>query len=127
MVRKAAVQAKAEWTPPPEPSEMSDTLDSGEPDLGELDSTLDSTEALANEPTDDDLQVEAAVTDNVGEQSIEINVENLIAELEAETQKDKGPDVRCARRKLEDYLERKRIAQDIEDFEDFEVKDLEVE
>jgi hypothetical protein len=122
MVRKAAVQAKAEWTPPPEPSEMSDTLDSGEPDLGELDSTLDSTEALADEPADDDLEVEAAVTDNVGEQSIEINVENLIAELEAETQKDKAPDVRCARRKLEDYLERKRIAQEIEDFEDFEVE-----
>jgi hypothetical protein len=111
--------AKAEWTPLPEPSEMSDTLDSGEL---ELDSTLDSNLALADEPADDDLEVEAAVTDNVGEQSIEINVENLIAELEAETQKDKGPDVRCARRKLEDYLERKRIAQEIEDFEDFEVE-----
>ena len=67
------------------------------------------------------------MSDNVGEQSIEINVENLIAELEAESQRGKTPDVRCARRKLEDYLERKRIAQEIEDFEDFKVEDLEVE
>ena len=117
MVRKAAVQTRAQWTPLPEPPEMPNNLDSGE-----LDSTLDSNLALADESSDDDLEVDAAVTDNVGEQSIEINVENLIAELEAETQNEMTPDVRCARRKLEDYLERKRIAQDIEDFEDFEVE-----
>ena len=111
MGRKAAVIAKAEWTPPPEPPEM----------LNEIDSA----ESLADEPADDDLEVETAITDNVGEQSIEINVENLIAEIEAESRQVNPPDVRCARRKLEDHLERKRIAQEIEDFEDFEVQDLE--
>jgi hypothetical protein len=101
---------KAEWTPLPEPPEL----------LKEIDPA----ESLADEPADDDLEESAAITDNVGEQSIEINVENLIAEIEAESQQVKPPDVRCARRKLEDYLERKRIAQEIEDFEDFEVEDL---
>ncbi len=113
MGRKTAVMAKPEWTRLPEQPEILNEIDSGE--------------SLADEPADDDLEVETAVTDNVGEQSIEINVENLIAEIEAESQQGKSPDVRCARRKLEDYLERKRIAQDIEDFEDFEVRDLEVE
>lgn len=107
MGRKAAVLAKAEWTRLPEPPET----------LNELDSA----ESLADDPADDG--VEAGITDNVGEQSIEINVENLIAELEAESQHGKPPDVQCARHKLEDYLERKRIAQDLEDFEDFAVED----
>lgn len=66
---------------------------------------------------------EATVTDNVGEQSVEINVEGLIAELEAETRQVGKPNVISARRKLEDYLERRRIAHDLEDFEDFQVGD----
>lgn len=76
---------------------------------------------------DDDLETgtdtEVAGTDNVGEQSVEINVEGLIAELEAETRQVGKPDIISARRKLEDYLERKRVAHDLEDFEDFEVND----
>ncbi|MSR08025.1 MAG: hypothetical protein EXR82_00585 [Gammaproteobacteria bacterium] len=110
MDRKAAVLAKPEWTPLPEPPEMLDELETPEP--------------LGDETADDDLGVEALATDNVGGQSIEINIENLIAELEAESQQGTPPDVRCARRKLENYLERKRTAREIEDFEDFEVKDL---
>lgn len=82
-------------------------------------------EVEAEETADDGLEteVEVAVTDNVGEQSIEINVESLIAELEAESRHGKSPDMRCTRHKLEDYLERKRIAQELEDFEDFVVGD----
>jgi hypothetical protein len=76
---------------------------------------------------DDDLETEAdgvaAATDNVGEQSVEINVEGLIAELEAETRQVGKRNIISARRKLEDYLERKRVAHDLEDFEDFEVND----
>jgi hypothetical protein len=99
--------------PPPEPTEA----------LAELEPT----EALADDSADDGLEMETAVTDNVGEQSIEINVENLIAELEAETQHGKPADVLCARHKLEDYLERKRVARELADFEDFEVEDIEVQ
>ena len=117
MGRKSAVLAKAERTPLPEtPLEPSEALNE-----------LDSAESLADDDADDGLGMEAVVTDNVGEQSIEINVENLIAELEAESQHGKPPEMHCARHKLDDYLERKRIAQDLEDFEDFEVLDLKVE
>lgn len=117
MGRKSAVLATAERAPPLEPPlEPSEALNE-----------LDSPELLADDAADDGLAMEATVTDNVGEQSIEINVENLIAELEAESQHGKPPDVLCARHKLEDYLERKRIARELEDFEDFEVEDLEIE
>jgi hypothetical protein len=109
MGRKAAVLAKPGKLPPPEP------LESIRDD--------DATESLPGDTADDGLEPEAALTDNVGEQSIEINVENLIAELEAESQHGKSTDVQCARHKLEDYLERKRIAEALEDFEDFVVED----
>ena len=117
MGRKSAVLATVERTQPLEPP--LEPL--------EAHSELDSAESLAEDAADDGLAMEAAVTDNVGEQSIEINVENLIAELEADSQHGKPLEVHCARHKLEDYLERKRIARELEDFEDFKVEDLEVE
>ena len=109
MGRKAAVLARTGKSPPPETSAS----------FGDDDAT----ESLPADTADEGLEVEAALTDNVGEQSIEINVENLIAELEAESQNGKSTDVQCARHKLEDYLERKRIAEALEDFEDFVVED----
>jgi hypothetical protein len=113
MGRKSAVLARAERIPPPEPpGDCPEPLD----DLG-------TPEDEAEETADDSLEADVAGTDNVGEQSIEINVESLIAELEAESRHGKAPDVQCARRKLEDYLERKRIARELEDFDDFVVED----
>lgn len=111
MGRKSAVLARAERVPRPEP-------------LREFTEPLDELETPeAEDAAEEGIEAEVAVTDNVGEQSIEINVESLIAELEAESQHGKAPDVQCARRKLEDYLERKRIARELEDFEDFVVED----
>ncbi len=111
MGRKSAVLARAERIPPPEPlrdfSEPADELDAAEPEV----------------EAEETLEAEVVVTDNVGEQSIEINVESLIAELESESRHGKAPEMQCARRKLEDFLERKRIARDLEDFEDFVVGD----
>lgn len=113
MGRKSAVLARTERIPPPEPlgdySEPANELDSPEPEV--------------EDAADETLEAEVAVTDNVGEQSIEINVEGLIAELEAESRQGKAPEMQCARRKLEDFLERKRIARELEDFEDFVVGD----
>ena len=106
MGRKAAVQARSRELPPAEPVEE---LDAAEPET--------------DDAGDETLDEEAIASDNIGEQSVEINVETLIAELEAESHRGRAPDVHCARRKLNDYLERKRIAQDLEDFEDFEVDD----
>jgi hypothetical protein len=113
MGRKSAVLARAERIPPPEPrqeySEPADELGTAEPEV--------------EDAADDTLGADVAVTDNVGEQSIEINVESLIAELEAESRHGKAPEMQCARRKLEDFLERKRIARELEDFDDFVVED----
>jgi hypothetical protein len=115
MGRKSAVLTRTERIPPPELlreySEPADELDAPE------------AEAEIHDAAGETLEAEVVVTDNVGEQSIEINVESLIAELEAESQQGKAPEIHCARRKLEDFLERKRIAQELEDFEDFVVED----
>jgi len=115
MGRKSAVLARTERMPPAEPV--------GEPPEATDDLDVPEVEEEVDGPGDETLETEAAITDNVGEQSIEINVEGLIAELEAESGHGKPPEVLCARRKLEDYLERKRIARDLEDFDDFVVED----
>ena len=109
MARKAAALATKNRAPQPEPNAL---LDSGDRNESELD-----------EAADGELAAEAELSDNVGEHSVEINVETLIAELEADSHKGRTRDVHCARRKLEEYLERKRVAHDIEDFEDFEIDD----
>ncbi len=74
---------------------------------------------LADLEADDGDADDALIGDNIGEASVEINVEGLIAELEAESRFVSQPDMISARRKLEDYLERQRIAREIEDFDDF--------
>lgn len=63
----------------------------------------------------------AATTDNVGEQSVEINVEELIANLEAESRQRKPAENCSGRRRLEDFLEQKRIARELQDMDDFDV------
>lgn len=113
MGRKSAVLTRAERIRPPEPP----------PEFGDAVEDLDTPETGVEEAADEGLEADVAITDNVGEQSIEINVESLIAELEAESRHGKAPDMQCARRKLDDFLERKRIARDLEDFEDFLVED----
>lgn len=113
MGRKSAVLARAARIPPPEPP----------PEYAEALDDLETPDPEVPDAPDEGLEPGVVATDNVGEQSIEINVESLIAELEAESRHDKAPEVHCARRKLEDYLERKRIARELEDFDDFVVED----
>jgi len=60
-------------------------------------------------------------TDNVGDISVEVNVEDLIAQIESEA-KGGAPDG-SARRKIEDILEEKRIAREIMDLEDFDIEE----
>jgi len=109
MARKAAVLTTKTKAPQPEAQAL---LDPSDRDESELDDAADG-----------ELPADAELSDNVGEHSVEINVETLIAELEADSHRGKTRDVHCARRKLEEYLERKRVAHDIEDFEDFEIDD----
>ena len=106
MGRKAVVQKVPEKVfpkePPPETVDELDQLEA-DADAGDSDDTL--------------------IGDNIGEPSVEINVEGLIAELEAESRFVSKPDMISARRKLEDFLERRRVAREIEDFDDFKVVD----
>jgi hypothetical protein len=62
----------------------------------------------------------AAETDNVGDPSVEINVEELIHELEADGVTRAGGE-KAAKRRLEELMEKKRSKRDLEDFDDYEV------
>lgn len=61
-----------------------------------------------------------AETDNVGDPSVEINVEELIHDLEVDGVVRPGRE-QAAKRRLEELMERKRAKRDLEDFEDYEV------
>ena len=75
------------------------------------------------EDDDDDAADEgveaAAETDNVGDPSVEINVEELIHNLEVDGIVP-GRE-QAAKRRLEELMERKRCKRDLEDFEDYEI------
>lgn len=78
-------------------------------------------EEEAEEEEEAEAEVEpAAETDNVGDPSVEINVEELINELEVD-----GVTRPCreqaAKRRLEELMEQKRAKRELEDFEDYEV------
>jgi hypothetical protein len=60
-------------------------------------------------------------TDNVGEGSVEIDVESLIADVEAEASEGVDADGRI-RRKLDAVLERKRRHEEMVDFDDYDTE-----
>ena len=61
-------------------------------------------------------------TDNVGETSVEINVEELIAQIKAEQEEAKPAKSKLdARRQLEDMIERQRSWEAIQDFDEYEL------
>jgi hypothetical protein len=80
-------------------------------------------EELEDEDEDDAEEEtgEAAApeTDNVGDPSVEINVEELIHELEVDGLTP-GRE-QAAKRRLEELMERKRSKRDLEDFDDYDV------
>lgn len=65
--------------------------------------------------------VEEESSDNVGDPSVEINVEELIHELESQGLTKRISHEQDTRRRLEELMERKRARQDLEDFEDYEI------
>ena len=70
---------------------------------------------------DAEESVAAPETDNVGDPSVEINVEALIHEIEAEGESSRPGRELAAKRRLEDLMESKRAKRDLEDFEDYDV------
>jgi hypothetical protein len=73
---------------------------------------------------DDDEDIEDddedGPSDNVGQSSVEIDVESLIAELESEKVKgiDSDGDLR---KRLDEILERKKHKHDLDDFDEYEI------
>ena len=58
-------------------------------------------------------------TDNVGEISVEFNVDDLIAELEAERAKS-SDNSDCPRKKLEEILEQRQAAREAKEIDGFD-------
>lgn len=75
------------------------------------------------EAADEEAEAEpvAAETDNVGDPSVEINVEALIHELEVEGSKSRPDKEQAAKRRLEELMEQKRAKRELEDFEDYDI------
>lgn len=74
--------------------------------------------------TDDDgetLGSNEESTDNVGDPSVEINVQDLITELEADGLTKKLDGGLGARKRLEELMEKRRARRDLEDFDDYEI------
>lgn len=69
---------------------------------------------------DEETEAEAAETDNVGDPSVEINVEELIHELEVDGVTRPGRE-QAAKRRLEELMEQKRAKRELEDFDDYDV------
>ena len=59
-------------------------------------------------------------TDNVGETSVEFDVEDLIAEVEAEAPEGVDRDGKV-RKRLEEILEKKHDDEELADFEDYDI------
>jgi len=77
-------------------------------------------EADEEEDAEEEGAVAAPETDNVGDPSVEINVEELIQELEVDGVTRPGRE-QAAKRRLEELMERKRSRRDLEDFDDYDV------
>ena len=71
--------------------------------------------------TEDQVEAELPLsdTDNVGGASVEINVDELIAGIEAESGITADHNETCARKKLEKLIEEKRVARELEEIDEF--------
>jgi hypothetical protein len=72
------------------------------------------------EDAEEEVSEAAPETDNVGDPSVEINVEELIHELEVDGIARPSRE-QAAKRRLEDLMEKKRAKRELEDFDDYEV------
>ena len=70
---------------------------------------------------DDGETVEDDETDNVGEASVEINVEELIREFETHALGDSLCRGANAKHRLEELMELRRAKLELEDFDDYDV------
>ena len=79
------------------------------------------TEDESSEAEDEEQDVVEEATDNVGDPSVEINVEELIHELEVQGLTNQLGRESATRRRLEELMEKRRAKRDLEDFEDYDI------
>jgi len=68
----------------------------------------------------DDTAESVKASSNVGETSVEINVEELIAELEADCDTPHPSKEQSSRKRLEVILEERRVAHELEEMDEFD-------
>ena len=78
------------------------------------------------ENTEDEVQLEkepapTSTTDNVGETSVEINIEELIAELEADAGMEHNTDEAATKKRLEEILEQRRQEHELAEMDEFDL------
>jgi len=78
-------------------------------------------EPLEDEETEDTVESDdEPSTDNVGDPSVEINVEELLQSLEQEAgSKHTSQSGSIARHRLEELMESRRARRELEDFDDY--------
>ena len=83
----------------------------------------ESTDGASIEDNDDTILTSTGVitTDNVGDPSVEINVEDLISELEADGIVAEPDQQGETRKRLEELMEQKRALRELEDFDDYDI------
>ena len=95
----------------------------GDKDMGLTNNASDSagTDSLDDSAFAETAVIEAQMrpTDNVGEASVQLDVESLIADVEAEAAEGVDASGRV-RRKLDAIMERKRRHEELIDFEDYD-------
>jgi len=83
------------------------------------------TESVADDNNEVNVELNdsaASSTDNVGGASVEINIDELVAEFEAEVREEAekgGCNEPSARQRLDDMLERKRASEDLDIIDEF--------
>jgi hypothetical protein len=82
---------------------------------------MDEVAEFDDEESADDLD---APTANVGETSVEINVDELIAEIEADSGVSSGSNETDPRKRLEKLLEERRAARELEEIDEFALESL---
>lgn len=97
-----------------EPVEIQDDIEFQDDDLA---GDLETADELSDTTI---LEADSELSDNVGYSSVQIDVAQLLAEVEAEASKGVDASGRV-RRRLEAIMERKRRHQDLLDFEDYDL------
>jgi hypothetical protein len=82
---------------------------------------VEESDIIEDDLEEDEETIDGSDTDNVGDPSVEINVEELITELEAEGLIDHTISERATRLRLEELMEMRRAKQDLADFDDYDI------